>query len=734
MPVIDLPGCTPEPLMSYLKALGVFRLIAEQADAAARLSWHGSQARLHSSLDRAALIDFFLERYRPTPVVGPWGARSGFYPGSSESTARQALERLASSAADRFAAYRQVVATVRAGLAHLDVKTKDDLDRGDTYIRLLQYLRNELPDDGADSAGQWLDTVYLLTADERKFPPLLGTGGNEGSGSYVSTFAQVVVALLVERTGDQGIRTALFDEMASDLDSLLVGHFNPGAIGGPNSSQGFDGGGGVNPWDYLLAIEGTLLFAGRVARRLGIAGDGRVSYPFCVEATAVGYGSASDREAGTGTRAEIWLPLWSAPAALPELVQLFGEGRAQFGRRQARNAVEFALALTMLGVSRGIAAFVRYAFVMRNGLSYFAAPLGRVPVTPRPAARLLDDPPLWHWLETVRRACRDLDKTPARYAAALRQVERALFAFANRSEPGNDAKYLLAVMAALGRAERTFATGLRFCKDKGIRPLQGLHPDWLDQADDGSAAFRLAAALAGIAATADGKVGAFRTHLEEVEVGARSSRFDWAPGSSSAVWSKQPLAANLAAVFQRRRLEAFREGFEGIPIQSPCLARLDDVLAFLDGETDDDKLADLLWGFSAVAFPSAARPVAESEDAIPFEFGVLRLLTAPACWVVHGEHWNLGEGPQANATPDPDVFHLLAARRIEQAVSRAARRLQSGGLLVTGYRNRRHAGQPIAVVSPLPPERLLAALLFPLGRRDLERIANAVLYPPESET
>ena len=24
-------GCTPEPLMSYLKALGVFRLVAEQA-------------------------------------------------------------------------------------------------------------------------------------------------------------------------------------------------------------------------------------------------------------------------------------------------------------------------------------------------------------------------------------------------------------------------------------------------------------------------------------------------------------------------------------------------------------------------------------------------------------------------------------------------------------------------------------------------------------------------------
>ena len=32
MPEIMLHGCTPEPLMSYLKALGILRLVAEQAD------------------------------------------------------------------------------------------------------------------------------------------------------------------------------------------------------------------------------------------------------------------------------------------------------------------------------------------------------------------------------------------------------------------------------------------------------------------------------------------------------------------------------------------------------------------------------------------------------------------------------------------------------------------------------------------------------------------------------
>ena len=39
MNTIVLAGCTPEPLMSYLKAIGVFRLVSEQADASARGCW-----------------------------------------------------------------------------------------------------------------------------------------------------------------------------------------------------------------------------------------------------------------------------------------------------------------------------------------------------------------------------------------------------------------------------------------------------------------------------------------------------------------------------------------------------------------------------------------------------------------------------------------------------------------------------------------------------------------------
>jgi CRISPR-associated protein Csx17 len=722
---IALPGCTPEPLMSYLKALGVFRLVVEQRDPSAKLSWQNGIAVLHTVLDRDDLTRFFLDEYKPTPIVGPWGARSGFFPGSSESSAREALNSIetASPAMPRLRPFAEMIASVRRVLLRLGFteKAKDD-----DKLVLLRECRNELD----DHLIPWLDTAYILTEDGRRFPPLLGTGGNEGSGSYVSTFAQAVVSLIVRGQAAGGVGTALFGAFDTQLGGLAVGHFDPGALGGPNGTQGVSGGGGANPWDYLLGIEGSLLFAGAAVRRYGSDAAGKAAYPFCVEPVAVGYASESEVEVGEKTRAELWVPLWNTPTSLGELSRLYAEGRAQLGRRQAKNAVEFALSLSMLGVSRGLTAFVRYAFVMRYGLSYFAAPLGRVPVKLRPDARLLDDPPLVEWIDRFRRATSDKDKTPTRYQSALRNVDRSMFAFANRSEQGNDSAYLQDVLRTVGRAERTLANGLRFSQEKYLRPLAGLSEQWLMHADDNSIEFRLAASLAGM--TRKDEVGPIRVFLEEVEVRKYAN---WSPGSTSAVWSNRPLADNLAAVFGRRQMEAFRKGIVGIPVYSPQFARLEDVIAFLSEETDDDKLCDLLWGMIGVEYPSGQKlPTSEAVN-IPFEFGVPRLLVEERCYTANGKYWHLGD-TEANAKPDPDVFHLLSSGRkdaVSQCVTRAARRLKSGGLLVNGYRNRATSGRVIEAVSVIPPTRLLAAMLFPLSHADLERIAQSVLSPPETE-
>jgi CRISPR-associated protein Csx17 len=273
---------------------------------------------------------------------------------------------------------------------------------------------------------------------------------------------------------------------------------------------------------------------------------------------------------------------------------------------------------------------------------------------------------------------------------------------------------------------------MHFVKENYIHPLSGLVSQWLDQADDGTVEFRLASSIAGIQASTKREIGPMRSFLEEVTV---MKFVNWSPGSTSAVWSKQPLARNLAAVFRRRQMESFRAGFAGVPLVSPRSAKLDDVIAFLRGDTDDDKLHDLIWGLIAIEYPSACTANDPNEREVPFEFGVPRLLVQERSFVKKGKRWKLSND-EPSAKPDPDVFHLLVSGQsdaVEQCITRAAQRLMAGGLLVNGYRNRRLLGQPISITSVFHPERLLAAMLFPLSDHDLTLVANSVLYPPETQ-
>lgn len=751
MPDVPLPGCTPEPLMNYLKALGVFRLVAEQGDKNARGHWQGETFVLESKFGRDELVTFFTGDYRPTPIVGPWGARSGFYPGSSESSARAALDAIveAGASAPRLIPFRDTIEAIRSLLKRhgFAEKVKDE-----DKLQLMRICRNELPDE----LMGWLDAVYLLTDEGRKFPPLLGTGGNEGSGSYTSGFAQLVVELLIRRTGDTALRTTLFDEPGARLEGASVGHFNPGAVGGPNSGQGFFGRGGVNPWDYLLALEGTMLFAAASVRRFGVDTADKAAFPFAANSVAVGYASAATTdETADSSRAELWLPLWDAEITYPEIVRLFAEGRAQIGRRQARNAVEFALAACLFGVSRGVNQFVRYGFLKRNGLSYFAAPLGRVPVTPRPAARLLDDPPLTQWVDKLRSACRDKDKTPARYQAALRGIDRAMFEFANRSDQGDaaDRRELVNVLAALGRAEKTLAGGLAFCRGKFVRPIQRLHPDWLlrvGQAGNDGREFRLAAALASVLAETKKGVGPMRVHLEPVEEkgAAKSPWVEWCPGSTSAVWTNRPLTDNLAAIFLRRFMESERAGIAGLSLRHRVHASLPDVLAFLSDEPGpkrdarDARLTELLWGLIGVQWSGEWFMANENRHelrrtftvnarlVVPTEFALIRLIVEGIGLVPDGKALRVGrrdESPVLRTTPIAEPFHRLARvpnpwAALCEGTELAWRRLWADQLPVNKtYR------QPVNVLDPL---RLLAACLFPLRPVAKTQLVRHVITTP----
>src|SRR5258708_35131615 len=108
---LPLPGCTPEPLMNYLKALGVLRLVSEQADSRARVQWTDGVFTLSSTLDAEALVRFFAEKYRPTPVLSPWNGDGGFLTESGASF--ETIQTIERSKDERLKPLQDVIQGIR---------------------------------------------------------------------------------------------------------------------------------------------------------------------------------------------------------------------------------------------------------------------------------------------------------------------------------------------------------------------------------------------------------------------------------------------------------------------------------------------------------------------------------------------------------------------------------------------------------------------------------------------
>ena len=358
---------------------------------------------------------------------------------------------------------------------------------------------------------------------------MLGTGGNDGRLEFSNNFMQnIVLALSLEerRNGETIMRnrvvSALFNEGSPQLvRKRSTGFYNPSSVGGANASVGFNDDSLTNPWDYVLMFEGALMFAGAAARRLSAQGTSKAVFPFTVDSSAAGYGTSADSEYGDSSRAEFWAPLWNRQISLSELERLMSEGRAQLGRRQVSSGSDFARAVAGLGTERGVSEFQRYGFLVRNGLAYLAAPLGRFyseqdnQDTSARANVLFDLDP---WLDSLRRAASGRN-APAELGAVRRRIDNVIIEFCQRGQPRD----LQDVLIAAGQAERWVSkSGIR----DTAKPLRNLSRNWLEYANDDSPEFRLARAMASILSGSKdgGRVGPIRENLEPVET---QPRIDW---------------------------------------------------------------------------------------------------------------------------------------------------------------------------------------------------------------
>ena len=710
MHIHDLDGCAPAPLAHYLKALGILRLVAEQADASARGWWEGERFRLATVLDRQELMHFITGQCAPLPVFNPWGGRSGFYAGPSETSARKALAAIESATTDRLHDYKTAIQIVRQAVEELCANKKPE---GQDKDRLIAELRKRVRGPGA----AWLDTVvaFLGSRDgelESTYPALFGTGGNEGSGSYTSAYMNAVVDCIVKRGHDGAVQAALFGVAAPGVDSKTTEllQFLPE---GPSS-----------PWDLVLAVAGASLVRSAVMAKHDASGSRWSASPFYVAPASYGYASAARLDeyalkqgnelAGRG---EQWFPLWSQPMLLRELSQLFAEGRASNQRHHAVDGWSMARAATNFGVRRGIAAFVRYGYLQRNNqASHFAVPLGTLQVSERrlPVQACLDD--LDGWFQNLHRHARHKD-APARMRVAERRLSFQLFDVCQHAE--EPARWQNVLMA-LAEVEAIMKTGNGF----KAQPIPPLRPEWVQAADDGSPEFRLALAFA-LQARAFRRdnghpVDPIRRHWLPLDEQRRSPRFAITGDSMHArlesrvevVMAGRSGIDDAIALIERRMVEARRDGIRRFPLQAAARASASvaDLSAWLEGRVDPDRTIALgralmasdrgLWAEQIVPVAAAPADFCAPDDA----WLCVRLVHLP---------WRLPDGREVPC--DPAILRRLASGDAATAVELALRRLRGAGL---------RPGVRASSVPPATARLWAAALAFPISREIAARLAR----------
>jgi CRISPR-associated protein Csx17 len=788
MAEIVLAGCAPTPLVSYLKALGVFRLVAEQKDKAARGCWLNEAFVLDTALTCDELVRFFLEEYRPSPIISPWNNGSGFYfqegklagkdtvTGKKIKTgvrdqptaATRVVDRFAKAKSNRFASYKNVVTCARDALNKFGlVEAPANDEKRDLVVR----LRASLPE---ECLG-WFDAAVVLAGETLGLPPLLGSGGNDGNLDFSSNFMQRLADIFDLDSGvvNAGLQTLLEDALFGSVTSpaakgAAIGQFAPGAAGGPNATVGFEREALLNPWDYVLMFEGALLFAASASRRLESAGGVNASYPFTVNTASIGGASATlidekRKRQGkvVGNTFEVWMPLWKQWAELFEVRVLLSEGRATHDRRPVRDGLDFARAVAALGVNRGISAFERYAFLQRRGDSMSATPMGRMPVPSRPSAGLLSDLDAGNWLGRFRRYARELDKQSKAFLAPQRlqwlaiNLDDAIFAMTQDASP----RAVQRVLTAVGEVGVYLASSAkaRDPQEGKQEPPPRLRSAWFHAANDGTREFRIAVALAGLGqrlvmpnegaheySSIDSEVlgedGAqegsteavmsaireneeqdvdkklpppFRAHLAPLDQRRWYKSFGWGDKDGLVVWGEGSLERNLAAIAYRRLLFATQHNLNASPFDSCAPADLESVLAFLEGATDDTKIAKLVQGLAWGNAPNTLKNMRGRLDQrpLPLAYALLKPFFAPIDQVRTIEGM-----PGDIRLPLPlALVARLRAGDIDAAVRIACRRARASGLPVTFEPDK-------VCVGGVGGTRMLASLLIPIHQNELKRV------------
>ena len=818
---IALDGCVPDSFIMNLKALGVFRLLAEQEpDRKVRACWKDGRFCLSTDRSGEELVEFFLRKYRPTPLVSPWNGGSGFFDRD-----KSAIDIIENSAQDRLKPYAIAISRARRILArhvpeywfvvndsvsqpagadkdfdgtsnllsgHVKQRFVEGLGKGGKKQkapieilrdavkstvkdyhkrRVMSSLRGQL----GDATTPWFDAVFVSsTEDDLTYAPLLGSGANDGNFEITDNFAQCISRLMPEpRSGEGGAATPdpdVADAIERCLRASLFGHESTmseagrGCLDKMKSAFYFPGGyidnklSLTNPWDYVLAIEGTLMFAGGMSRR---SNSSRAAFPFTVDLAPSGYGTAADED----SRGEVWVPLWERPASYHEIRYLFNEGRSQVGSRGSATGTDFARAATSLGTERGVTAFQRFVIVKRKGDAHMSSSVGRVTTTTGQGSA--DEVNLFADFDSWTREIKSTKNLPKHIASMLRRIDGAITKFCTNQGAVNSytrATRLQEVLAAVGATEQAVMRSLR---DEGVRPLAFLSHEWATRCYDRTPEFRIAAALASIA---DHR-GAYpiRHNIEPVGTDKIHSTVKWDPGSVRFAWRHGDLLRNMAAVLVRRCTDCAGVGVETAKA-SNWNAPVADVINFLEAghRIDYAKIASLVPGLAMIDYAGTKSPYANDRDMwkipsyVPEQYICIKS-NFPPTWNEIGRRLAAGSGggSQDGNSGDAEtmlferrMLGLLRANNVRNAALVGMRRLYVSGMNMGSYEAERSRPtisrqMPTGKLAALDASsiaagtkggnarnfgaRLMAAVLIPIENSSMKKMVESASVPRSAE-
>jgi CRISPR-associated protein Csx17 len=579
-----LPGLLPQPLASYLAGLGLIRVLGEQADSNATACW--TPDGLAITTEVADIAQWLADEYRPMPALSPWNGGSGF--GAKDKEPLRRLDLLRGNSSPRLARLHAAIEIASTVVAKARGKGWITETGVADKAAVVQEFRNTCPEE----LLPWIDAAIVLADDDTFFPPILGTGGNDGRLEFSTNFHQLLIEVVCPTSDKERVRVLaaahdlLDGAQQTALSDIPIGQFDPGNAGGPASSRFGAAASLANPWSYILLMEGAVLFAASATRKNQHA-TGRAAMPFTVTPSPDGTASGA---AGEESRGEVWAPVWHADLTLAEIKQLFAEGRASWRGRPARKAGDFYAATRTLGVARGIDEFVRYGLQRRNGLAFAAVPLDRVIVSERPAVRLSAEVEDW-----VSRTGSEASRA---VGEALRAFQKAQLEFKRDGDPPGLARMLAALTTlemAVGRSGRAKeAIPVRYAPSAG--PFLEALRELGEPGKPGGSEFRIATGIASCTTwPAEGPARTMRHLLLPIDPAEPGGKSRWRVAPLVLGLGARPLADVLAdaLIWRSRTATADRNAsrFRGIPsFLSAVPVPAADLHALAAGELDDAKL------------------------------------------------------------------------------------------------------------------------------------------------